>query len=300
MRYKDYYRTLGVERNASEEDIKKAYRKLARKYHPDVSKEKDAEERFKEVAEAYETLRDAGKRRAYDHLGHFRSGQEFRPPPDWERQFGDIFGSRDEGSGFDLGDLFASFGVGARRSSARSAQRRGSDIEATAHLSLEEAAHGTEIRLEIGTGREARTIQARIPKGAADGQKLRVPGKGEAGSHGAGDLYITVALRAHPLFRVQGHDLLLDVPLTPWEAALGTSIEVPTLAGKVKLRIPPHSQSGQKLRLAGRGLPKPHAGPGDLYAQLQIVMPSMLTEREKRLYEELAADSTFNPRAHFA
>jgi len=300
MRYKDYYRILGTERGASDEEIKKAYRKLARKYHPDVSKEKDAEERFKEVAEAYETLKDPDKRRAYNELGHFRSGQEFRPPPDWERQFGDIFGSRDDGRGFDLGDLFAGLGVGSRRGSARSAQRRGRDVEVTAHLSLEEVFHGAEVGLQVSSGRDMRTVRARIPKGATNGQKLRVAGKGQPGSNGAGDLYVTVALRPHPVFRVQEHDLMLSVPLTPWEAALGTAIEIPTLDGKVKLRIPARSQSGQRLRLAGRGLPRRQSGHGDLYAELQIAMPSVLTEREKRLYEELAAESTFNPRAHFA
>ena len=191
MRYKDYYRTLGVDRDASEEQIKKAYRKLARKYHPDVSKERDAEDRFKEVSEAYETLRDPEKRRAYDQLGRFRSGQEFRPPPDWERQFGDIFGRRDDRGGLDLGDLFAGFGIGGNRRS-RSGARRGRDIEATAHLTLEDVARGTEVRLEIGTGGSTRIVQARVPKGATAGQKLRVPGKGEPGLQGAaaGDLYI--------------------------------------------------------------------------------------------------------------
>jgi curved DNA-binding protein len=299
MRYKDYYQTLGVSRDASEDEIKKAYRKLARKYHPDVSKERDAEERFKEVSEAYETLHDGEKRRAYDQLGRFRSGQEFRPPPDWERQFGDIFGRADEGGGFDLGDLFARFGGGGRR--GRGGQRRGRDIEATAHLRLEDVARGAEVQLEVGAGAGRRTIQARIPKGATDRQKLRVPGKGEPGARGpAGDLYITVALRPHPLYRVQGHDLLLTLPVAPWEAALGASVEIPTLDGKVRLRIPPQSQSGQKLRLSGRGLPKPQSGQGDLYAELQIVVPSVLTEREKSLYEALAGSSSFNPRAHFA
>src|SRR5688572_23665126 len=198
MKYKDYYETLGVARDASDEDIKKAYRKLARRYHPDVSKEKDAEERFKQVAEAYETLRDKEKRTAYDQLGRYRSGQDFRPPPDWERQFGDIFGREDMAGGFDLGDLFAGLG-GSRRSGGRSG-RRGSDLEVTTRLSVEELARGTEVKIEVpGADGAGRTIHARIPKGAVEGQKLRVPGKGTPGVNGApaGDLYITIALLAH-------------------------------------------------------------------------------------------------------
>lgn len=295
MKYKDYYQTLGVDRSASEDDIKKAYRRLARKYHPDVSQEKHAEERFKEVAEAYETLKDADKRRAYDQLGRYRSGQEFRPPPDWERQFGTIFGSAGAGGGgIDLGELFA--GLTGRRGGARTPSRRGRDLEATVQLGIDEVAAGTEVRLEVGS----RTITARIPKGATDGQKLKLPGKGEPGTHGeAGDIYLTIRLRPHPLFRPDGHDLVLELPVTPAEAALGATVEIPTLEGKVKLRVPPHSQSGHKLRLTGRGLPKPgaDAGRGDLYARIQIVLPPTLSAQEKSLYEQLAACTTFDPRA---
>lgn len=292
MKYKDYYQILGVERGASEDEIKKAYRKLARKFHPDVSQERNAEERFKEVAEAYETLRDGDKRRAYDQLGRHRSGQEFRPPPGWERQFGDLFGGAGAGGSFDLGDLFA--GLTGRRGGARSGPQRGRDLEATVELGIEDAARGTEVRLEIGH----RTVTARIPKGATDGQKLKVSGKGEPGVHGAaGDLYLTIRLRPHPVFRTDGHDLTLELPLTPAEAALGAAVEIPTLEGKVKLRIPPNSQSGQKLRLTGRGLPKPGSGNGDLYAQIQIVLPPTLSAQEKALYEQLAACSTHDPRS---
>jgi curved DNA-binding protein len=302
MKYKDYYQTLGVARDASDADIKKAYRKLARKYHPDVSKEKDAEERFKQVAEAYETLRDKDKRRAYDRLGRYRSGQDFRPPPDWERQFGDIFGREDDIGGFDLGDLLAGL-AGGRRGSNRTG-RRGRDVEVTAQLSLEDAAKGSEIAITIPAAAAGnRIVHARIPKGATEGHKLRVAGKGLPGTGAnaaAGDLYITVALKPHPLFRVDAHDLLLDLPITPSEAALGAAVEIPTLEGKVKVRIPPNSQSGQRLRLAGRGLPKPGGDCGDLLAQLKIVTPTMLTERERALYEQLAAASEFNPRAHLA
>jgi curved DNA-binding protein len=302
MKYKDYYQILGVARDAPDEAIKKAYRKLARKYHPDVSKEKDAEERFKQVAEAYETLRDKDKRRAYDHLGHHRSGQDFRPPPDWERQFGDIFGRDDDLKGFDLGDLFA--GLSGRRSASRSG-RRGRDVEVAAQLSIEDAARGTEVTIEVpgqGVAAASRKVHARIPKGATDGHKLRVAGKGMPGTGNAppGDLYITVLLKPHPTFRADGHDLLLELPITPSESVLGASVEIPTLEGKVKLRIPPHAQSGQRLRLAGRGLPKPDGGNGDLLVQLRIATPAMPSERERKLYEELAAASDFNPRAHLA
>jgi curved DNA-binding protein len=301
MKYQDYYQTLGVARDASAEEIKKAYRKLARKYHPDVSKEKDAEERFKQVGQAYETLSDPDKRRAYDQLGHYRSGQDFRPPPDWERQFGDIFGRGGDDGGFDLNDLFAGLG-GARRAAGRS--RRGRDIEVTAQLDLAQAASGTEIKIQVATpaGAEARAVTARIPKGAIDGQKLRVKGKGAPGLRGApaGDLYITVRLRPHPLFRADGHDLLLELPVTPAEAALGAMVEIPTLESRIKVRVPPHSASGQRLRVAGRGLPTPDGEHGDLLVQLKIVLPKSLSPRERELYEQLAAATEFNPRTHLA
>lgn len=310
VKYKDYYATLGVERSASPEEIKKAYRRLARKYHPDVSKEKDAEEHFKEVQEAYDTLRDAEKRAAYDQLGRFRSGEDFRPPPDWSSHFGGM-GAEDF---VDLGDLFAH--LGGRRGFGRGTRRGdfampGEDYEATAHLTLEEAASGTEISLQLdapepradGTIRRVpRTVRVRVPRGATDGQRLRVPGKGGPGFNGGppGDLYLNIALRPHPLFRASGSDLYLELPVTPSEAVLGAEIEVPTLAGKVRVTVPPGSRAGQKLRLAGRGLPTPRGGHGDLYCVLQIVTPASLTEREKALYEELARISHFNPRGHLA
>lgn len=303
MKYRDHYQTLGVARDASAADIKKAYRKLARRYHPDVSKEKDAEERFKQVAAAYETLSDPDRRRAYDQLGRYRSGQEFRPPPDWERQFGDVFGGAEQEIPFDLGDLFAGF-TGTRRAGGRPG-RRGRDIEATAHLDLVQVASGAEVTVPLAPaapGSEPRTVTARIPKGAVDGQKLRVKGKGAPGLRGgaAGDLYITVRLRPHPVFRADGHDLLLELPVTPAEAALGTMVEIPTLEQRIKVRIPAHCASGQRLRIAGRGLPKPDASHGDLIAQVKIVLPKTLSARERELYEQLAAASDFDPRIHLA
>ncbi|MCC6610022.1 MAG: DnaJ domain-containing protein [Burkholderiales bacterium] len=311
MKYKDYYAILGVERGAADGDIRKAYRKLARKYHPDVSKEPNAEERFKEIGEAYETLKDAEKRAAYDQLGRHRPGEDFRPPPGWDHQFG--------GSGFedvvDLSDLFAQFGGGARaaggsRGGARGFAMPGQDYEVTAHVSLEDAARGTELAVDLSAPergpdgmlrRVPKTIRVRVPKGATDGQRMRVPGKGGpgVGSGPAGDLYINIHLLPHPLFKVAGHDLYLDLPVTPSEAVLGADVEVPTLAGRVRVQVRPSSRAGQKLRLAGKGLPKPGGGPGDLYCVLQVVTPAALSERERSLYEELAKLSTFNPRGHF-
>lgn len=302
MKYKDYYRILGVERGASEDDIKKAYRRLARRYHPDVSKEADAEERFKEVSEAYEVLRDEEKRKAYDDLGRHPSGEEFRPPPGWERHF--------RGGGFerifedaDLSDLFAAFGGGRRFT------MRGQDFELPVEISLEDACRGTELSLNLtmqevgddGTLRRVpRVVKVRIPKGVSDGQKLRVPGKGGAGAGGApaGDLYLELRFKPHPLFRTSGHDLYITLPIAPWEAALGAAAEVPTLSGRVRVKVQPGTSSGQNLRLSGKGLPKPGGGHGDLYAVVQIAVPGHLGERERQLYEELARASDFNPRSH--
>ncbi len=319
MKYKDYYATLGLARNASADEVKKAYRKLAKKYHPDVSKEKNAEERFKEVNEAYQTLSEPEKRAAYDQLGQYRPGEEIRPPPGWGQQF--RFDQGDLDGFVDLSDLFehlgaAGFGRSAGRGGragggARSFAMRGQDYEVAAHLTLEEVSRGSALNLdlsapEMGPDGELRrvpkTIQVRVPKGATDGQRLRVPGKGGPGMNGGppGDLYLDVVLKPHPLYKVQEHDLLLDLPVTPWEAVLGAAIEVPTLDGRVKVSVRPGSRAGQKLRLAGKGLPKPKGGHGDLYCVLQIAMPTVLSDREKQLYEELGQLATFNPRGHLA
>jgi curved DNA-binding protein len=313
MQYKDYYKSLGLARGASDEDIKKAYRRLARKYHPDVSKEKDAEARFKEIAEAYETLKDPQKRAAYDGLGAHRSGEQFRPPPDWFDRF-HVHGAGDPG-GIDLADLFASFGglggmrgmggargfqgFGGRGSrQRRGGASRGQDLEAQVALALQDAARGTETTLQIG----GQPVRVRIPRGTTDGQRLRLRGKGAPGAGGgpAGDLYLTVALRPHPRFRADGHDLRIEVPLAPWEAALGATVEIPTLDSRVTLKIPPGSKSGQRLRLTGLGLPKPAGGAGDLYAELIIALPGTLSARERELYEQLREASQSDPRAHLA
>jgi curved DNA-binding protein len=309
MKYKDYYAILGVDRSANADEIRKAYRKLAHKYHPDVSKDPQGEEKFKEVAEAYETLKDPEKRAAYDQLGRHRAGQDFQPPPDWGSQF------REGGFSFedmDLSDLFAGLaGGGFRRGgTGRSAPLRGQDYEVTAQITLEDAFRGTVMDLSLSVpehddlGRLRRiekSFQARIPRGAVDGQRLRLRGKGGAGANGgpSGDIYLNIALRPHPLFRADGHDLYLDLPLAPWEAALGASIDVPTLSGRVRLRVPAGTHAGQKLRLSGRGLPKPKGGEGDLFAIVQIDVPGSPSEREKALFRQLAEVSRFDPRAHF-
>jgi len=312
MKYKDYYRILGVERSASEENIKKAYRKLARKYHPDVSKEKNAEEKFKEVSEAYEVLKDADKRKAYDTMGFYQPGQEFRPPPDWEQQFRG--GGTQDAEDLDLFELLSGLGLGRggfRAGGAGGGLRMpGQDYEVTAHLGVEDVARGTELEIPMavseisGDGqlrRTTKTVKVRIPKGATQGQRLRVPGKGGAGHGGGpdGDLYVNIELRPHDLFRVSGHDLYLELPVAPWEAALGAEAQIPTLDGRVSVKVPAGSRAGQKLRVRGKGLPRPGGGEGDLYAVLQIVTPSVLSEREKELYRELQQASSFNPRGHF-
>jgi curved DNA-binding protein len=315
MKYKDYYAVLGVARGASEDDIKKAYRRPARKYHPDVSKEKDAEERFKEIAEAYQTLSDKEKRAAYDELGSHRPGEDFRPPPGWESHFAQ--GGGGDGidlGGIDLGDLFEALGRGHARGrrpagGADSFAMPGQDFEASARLSLEEAFRGTELTLELsvaemtpdgGLRRTPRSVRVRVPKGATDGLRLRVPGKGAPGFNGGppGDLYLNIALRPHPRFRAAGHDLYLDLPITPSEAVLGATVEVPTMEGRVALNIRPGARTGQKLRVAGKGLPRPHGHAGDLYCVIGIATPAVPGERELALYRELAAASHDNPRAH--
>ncbi len=308
MKYKDYYAILGVKRDAAADDIKTAYRRLARKYHPDVSKEKNAEEKFKEMAEAYETLKDPEKRAAYDQLGSHTAGQEFRPPPDWGQQFAQHQGSFED---FDLSDLFAAFGQRSAREPGGSGggPRRGHDYEAGVQLSFDQAFKGTEISLEMnglewdehGNGRRVpRTITVRIPRGVGSGEKLRVPGKGGQGFRGgpAGDLYLDIEVEEHPLYRVAGQDIYVDLPLAPWEAVLGTSVSLPTPAGKVSLKVPANTRAGQHLRLGGRGLARGSGTPGHLFAVVRIDVPTVTDDAQRDLYRKLAEQSTFNPRAH--
>lgn len=306
MEYKDYYKILGVARDAGADEIRKAYRKLAHRYHPDVSKEADAEEKFKEVAEAYATLKDAEKRAAYDALGTHRAGAEFRPPPDWQQQYEETGFSFDDA---DFADLFSAFrhrGGGAWQQESR--QFRGQDYEIAAEITLEQALEGVTLDLDLSLpeydsgGRlrqEPHAFKARIPRGVSNGQRLRLRGKGGKGYNGGpdGDLYLNVRFRPHPLFEPNGHDLYYQLALTPWEAALGASVEVPTLQGPVRLKVAAGTDSGRTLRLAGRGLPRQDKSMGDLYAVVQIKVPHELSPRETALFQELAEASAFNPRS---
>jgi curved DNA-binding protein len=312
MDYKDYYQILGLERDASQDDIKRVYRKLARKYHPDVSKQADAEDRFKEVGEAYEVLKDPEKRAAYDQLGsNWQAGQDFNVPPGWAAGF--EFG----GNGFSSGesaysDFFESlFGHGfGPREHARHGRfhARGENHHAKILIDLEDAWQGgvRTITLRIPSlsaqghlELAERHLKVRIPKGVTEGQHIRLAGQGAAGSMpgAAGDLYLEIAFRPHPLYRVDGRDLYLEVPVAPWEAALGATVKTPTPGGAVELKIPPGSAAGRKLRLNGKGIPgKPN---GDLYAVLQIALPTAQSAEAKALYEKMRQDLTFDPRAHF-
>ncbi len=309
MKYKDYYAILGVKRDAAADDIKTAYRRLARKYHPDISKEKDAEEKFKEMAEAYETLKDPEKRAAYDQLGSYASGQEFSPPPDWGEQFAQGQGGFDD---IDLSHLFAGLAGRQGRGGARRADyaMAGNDYEAVVRLSFMQAFNGAEVDLELSTlewgpdgsaRRVPHRIKTRIPRGVTSGEKLRVPGKGGKGANGGpdGDLYLDIEVAEHPLYRVSGKDLYIDLPLAPWEAVLGTRVNLPTPAGAVTLKVPAGTRSGQQLRLAGRGMARGSGTAGHIYAVVRIEVPTVLNEKEKALYQQLADISNFNPRAHF-
>lgn len=295
MKYKDYYDTLGVPRTASLDDIKKAYRKLARTHHPDMSKAPDAEVRFKEIGEAYATLKDTAKRAAYDELGHPPAGAEFKPPPQWQEDFAPGGTSFED---LDLADLLAAMGRRPRGQSGqphRPMPRKGQDFETSVTLPLEDARRGTTVSLSVADGAGERTLQVTIPPGASQDQKLRLRGKGGKGHSGGpdGDIYLHIKLAPHPVFRPDHLDLYFDLALAPWEAALGADIEVPTLDQPVLLTVPPGTRSGRKLRLRGRGLA---AGHSDLYAIVHIDVPTTLTARERELFQELAKISSFNPR----
>ena len=325
VKFRDYYEILGVPRTATQDDIQRGYRKLARKYHPDVSKESGAEDKFKEIGEAYEVLRDPDKRQKYDQLGaNWKAGQEFRPPPGWEfhREYGPGQGAQQSeffwgGSG-DFSDFFETlfggrrshegFGPGAGGAQQRTPRRqRGMDQEATIRISLEDAYRGAtkSIALQMQTvtpdgqvSTRDKTYEVRIPAGILPGQKIRLAGQGGQGMGGGpgGDLYLRVELEPHPHYRLQGTDLYTELPITPWEAALGADIEIPTLAGPVSLKIPSGAHSGQKLRLRGKGMVNPRATAGDLYVVIAIALPKKLSQQERELFEELQRVSTFEPR----
>ncbi|HUW76683.1 MAG TPA: DnaJ C-terminal domain-containing protein [Gallionella sp.] len=310
MEFKDYYKTLGVARDATQDEIKRSYRKLARKYHPDVSKEADAEARFKELGEAYEVLKDAEKRAAYDQLGtNYKGGQDFRPPPDWNAGFEFSGGGPGGGDGAEFSDFFSSlFGRDFRTGGPGRAQSRakGEDHHAKVLIDLEDTYHGATrtITLRVpavdAQGRvitKERVLNVTIPRGIREGQHIRLSGQGSAGrgEGSAGDLYLQVEFRTHPIYRVEGRDLYLDLPVTPWEAALGATVKVPTLGGIVELKIPEGSASGRKMRLKGRGIPGDP--PGDCYAILTIALPPADTRAAKELYQKMKDEFIFNPRA---
>jgi curved DNA-binding protein len=310
MEFKDYYATLGVQRTATQDEVKRAYRKLARKYHPDVSKEPDAEARFKEVAEAHEALHDPEKRAAYDAIGtRYQRGQSFDPPPGWDSGF--EFSGRDAGPGeaADFSDFFESlFGRQARGARPPGAMHSASgDHHAKVVIDLEDAYRGARrtisLRVPVVDAQGQLTLRERqldvnIPKGVRAGQHLRLAGQGGPGHAGgpAGDLYLEIAFTTHPHFRVDGRDVYLDLPIAPWEAALGASVDAPTPEGNVELTIPPGSSSGRKLRLKGKGLPGDP--PGDMYAVLVIALPPADAAQTQAAYAALARSvPQFNPRS---
>ena len=317
MEFKNYYQVLGVEREATQDLIKRAYRKLARKYHPDVSTEPDAEKRFKEVGEAYEVLKDPEKRAAYDQLGpNWRAGQEFRPPEDWDVNFEFRGGAPDQvDSAFS--DFFESlFGQGFNRTAggfhdthgqpSQGFDVRGEDHHAKILIDLDDAFQGATRSITLhmpemsADGRvvtRERTLNVRIPRGVRQGQQIRLAGQGAPGlgSGASGDLYLQVEFRRHPIYEVAGRDIYLNLPVTPWEAALGAQVQVPTPRGAVEMTIPAESASGQKLRLRGRGIPG--SPPGDIYVAIKIVLPPAESEKAKAFYRRMGEELEFNPRS---
>jgi len=333
VKFRDYYEIMGVPRTATQDEIKAAYRGLARKYHPDVNKAADAEDKFKELGEAYEVLRDPDKRKKYDTLGsNWRDGQDFTPPPGWEgfggfgrgrsatgptaNNFSDFFESL-FGGGFGGFSGFRNVGGGGFRQSAdeaddgnaawHSGPEAGEDQQVRIRIPLEDSIHGTERTITLETRERGpkgrlrnakRDLKVRIPQGVVSGQKIRLAGQGSPGEHGAppGDLYLLVELEPHAQFRVGGRDLFIDLALAPWEAALGTELSLPTPAGAVSLKVPAGASSGQKLRLKGKGIPNPRGEAGDLYAEIRIVTPKTLSKAEKEAWEELKKVSRFEAR----
>ena len=312
MEFKDYYEVMGVAREATQDEIKRAYRKLARKYHPDVSKEADAEKKFKQVGEAYEVLKNPEKRAAYDQLGsNYQAGQDFRPPPDWDAGF-EFSGGPAGASSAEYSDFFESiFGAqshagGRAGAGRRSARMRGEDHHAKVLIDIIDSYKGAsraitlrlpEVTPEGHVISRERTLNVRIPKGVYEGQQIRLGGQGGAGLGEApsGDLYLTIEFSPHKIYRAEGTDVYINLPITPWEAALGASVTVPTPDARVDLKVPAHSTQGKKLRLKGRGLPAKQ--PGDLYVVLQIALPPAETDEAKALYKEMAEKMKFNPRA---
>lgn len=313
--FQDYYEALEVPREASADDIRRAYRRLARKYHPDINKEPGAEDRFKRISEAYEVLRDDEKRAQYDRFGeNWKAGQDVSGAGGFEGFRGGGEGFRGGGNGF--GDVRVEFGGGdfsdffeglfgqrggprpdgrAGRGGFQGFSMRGGDQEAVLELSLEEAARGGKRKIWLGDGRD---FDVEIPPGVRDGQRIRLAGQGSSGAGGgsAGDLFLRVRLRPDPRFHVEGRNLYVPLPVTPWEAALGAEVPVPTLDGSARVRVPPGSSTGRRLRLRGQGLPGQSGSAGDLYAEVAVHVPKKLTKRERELFEQLADTSKFDPR----
>jgi len=314
MDFKDYYKILGVEPTADEKTIKTAYRKLARKYHPDVSKEAGAEDKFKEASEAYEALSDPEKRAEYDDIRKYgQQGRPFQGPPGWQSRGGAGAGAGFEGG--DFSEFFSSiFGNRGQPGGGRAHNpgRKGQDVEMELAVFLEETLSAESKKISFKVPQHApngqrmgditKTLNVKIPAGVTDGERIRLKGQGAPGIGGgeAGDLYLSIRLAPHPRFDVEGHDLVITVPLAPWEAALGTKVAVPTLTGKINLTIRPDSQSGQRLRVKGNGLSNKQGERGDLYAKLNIVMPKATDAAAKALWEKLAEQAAFDPRAQWS
>jgi len=335
LEYKDYYKIMELKRDATPEQVKRAYRVLARKYHPDVSKEADAEARFKELGEAYEVLKDPKKRKAYDRLGsQWKAGQEFHPPPGWDSGFEfhrSGFGGSGRGSGrgfgggkdspfsdfFEnlFGDDISGFSGASGGARSRGGQSQdsffsyGGDRHATVVIDLLDAYEGATRQLSLdktvlgANGRprqQKQTLNVRIPKGVVKGKKIRLSGQGDPGMGAgkAGDLYLEIDFKPHPLYQVEGHDVTVELPVAPWELALGASVQAPTPAGKVDLKIPAGSANGRKLRLKGRGIPAGNgsASAGDLFVILKVVLPPADTEEAKEAYRALQRAGQFDPR----
>ena len=311
MQYKDYYKTLGVKRDASQSDIKKAYRRLARKYHPDVSKESGAEANFKEVGEAYAVLKDPEKRAAYDQLGtNWQTGEQFRPPPDWNDGF-EYSGGYSEADAAAFSDFFETLFGAQRRAGAEEPATRfhaqGQDTHAKILVDLEDAYQGATRVLTLRHPRldpsghvafHERHLNVNIPKGVYAGQHIRLKGQGDPGMNPgqAGDLYLEICFNTHSIYRVTGKDVYLDLPITPWEAALGEQIIVPTPIDRMKMRIPAGSTHGRQMRLRGKGIPA--KVPGDFFVNLKIVVPAAETAEVREAYEALKRAARFNPRQH--
>ena len=310
-KYQDYYKMFGLERNATAKDIKKAYRKLARKYHPDINKEKTAEENFKKVTEAYEVLKDPEKRAAYDQLGqNYKDGQDFTPPPGWDAGFefsgGGFEGAADSAAFSDFFEsLFGHGGFTRDRGQAGGFHVRGQDHHAKILIDLEDAIQGAtrtitlqvpEVNPQGHVQTRSRILNVNIPKGVKQGQQIRLAGQGAPGmgQGGTGDLYLEVEFKPHDIYHVEGHDIYLDLPVTPWEAALGSTIKVPTPGGIVEMKIPAGSGSGKKMRLKGRGIPA--KTPGDFYVVLKISLPEAESDKAKALYQQMKKELDFNPR----